>query len=739
MKRSSHGGTSLVPAVALMVVLTAGLAANPAHAQGSASDERLLEAAQQGDLEVVKELLAAGIDIDTGNRYGATALFFAAFRGNVEMVELLLENGAEVNVRDTFYNATPTTWAMSEAQTSEAHRKILELLLEAGSKETAVLVQYGIQRRDADWVQRALEVAELDRAQLRTALDRARAAEAEEIVELLEARMPERVAAFEVSREELESYAGDYRNEDLGMTLKIFLEEEVLKGQVIGQPSFSLSPTGEDQFESLDIAGISMQFSGRAGTVERLQLSQGGQQAVFVRSTASPMTLRGDAPAVDVSASADLPEVERKAGRPWPGFRGSAASGIADGQGIATEWDGPSGRNVRWKTRIQGLALSSPIVWGDRIFLTTAASADADSTFRTGLYGDVDSVDDDSVHAWRLIAVDKSSGEILWQQTASEGAPKVKRHLKSSHANPTPVTDGRHVVAMFGSEGLYCYDFSGRLLWKKDLGVLSSGWFYDPTFEWGFSSSPILHDGKVIVQVDIQKGSFIAAYDVRSGEELWRTERDEIPTWGTPNILPARSAEMPDEIVTNGTTIRAYSAETGDLLWWLGPNGEVTVATPVVVGDRVYITANYPPARPIYVVNSGARGDLTLPEGETASEHVLWSRNPGGSYIPTPIVYDGLLYVLQMNGRLTCYEALTGEIVYRQRVGSAVSFASSGVAADGKLYFTTETGTTYVVKAGREFALLATNEIDEVVMSTPALSDGLLVLRGLEHLYGIGE
>jgi outer membrane protein assembly factor BamB len=393
---------------------------------------------------------------------------------------------------------------------------------------------------------------------------------------------------------------------------------------------------------------------------------------------------------------------------------------------------------MRWKTELPGIALSSPVIWGKRVFVTTVVSEAADDTFRTGLYGDVDSIVDQTEHSWQVWALDLHSGEVAWKQVASQGKPKVGRHLKSSHANPTPVTDGEHLVVSFGSQGLYCYDLGGKLLWQRDLGVLRSGWFYDPSYEWGFSSSPILHQGKVIVQVDVQDGSFVAAFDVRTGEPIWRTERDEIPTWGTPAILPGRNGQ-PDEVVTNGPTIRGYNAATGEELWTLGPNAEVTVATPVIAGGLALVAANYPPARPIYAIRPGGRGDLTLAEGETSSDQIAWSHPRGGVYIPTPIAYDGVVYALNMNGRLSAYDLESGERIYRERVGQSDSFSGSSIAADGRLYFTTETGTTYVVRAGEPFELLATNEIDGVVMSTPALSDGVLVIRALGAVWGLGE
>jgi outer membrane protein assembly factor BamB len=312
----------------------------------------------------------------------------------------------------------------------------------------------------------------------------------------------------------------------------------------------------------------------------------------------------------------------------------------------------------------------------------------------------------------------------------------VKRHTKSSYANPTPATDGRYVVAQFGSEGLYTFDMDGRLLWKKDLGVLDSGWFYDPTYQWGFSSSPEIHGDSVFAQVDIQKGSFVAAWDLATGRELWRTSREEIPTWGTPTILRGTQG---DELVTNGTTVRAYDPRTGSLLWSIGPNSEVTVATPVVADGIVYVTAGYPPVQPVYAVRAGARGRLDLPANETASPAVAWSVSTGGTYIPTPVAYRGHLYTLHNNGRLLCYDAKTGAVVYRTRVGTGGTFTASPVAADGRLFIATEEGDVFVVRAGSQYEVLATNGVGEPVIATPAISGGVLVVRTLKNLYGLGE
>jgi len=512
---------------------------------------------------------------------------------------------------------------------------------------------------------------------------------------------------------------------------------------VPGQPPLTLIASSQTAFRVVEIDGLSFTFGGRGGMIENVMLTQGAQNIPLQRlaagaSSAPPAgAAAAGTPPAPAAAPAPLPPATRTAARPWPAFRGDNASGNGDGQGAATEWDVASGKNVRWKTPIPGIAISSPIVWGDRIFVTSAISSAKDETFRTGLYGDVQPLADVSEHTWKIYCLDKGTGKIVWEQTAFTGAPKVKRHPKSSQASSTPVTDGRHVVAIFGTVGvLAAWDMSGKLLWKKDVGVLDSGWFFDPDFQWGHSSSPIVFGKTVIVQADKAKQSFLAAYDLDSGTEVWRTERDEISTWGTPTILQANGRV---ELVTNGTKVRGYDPASGKLLWTLGPNSEVTVGTPVTGDGMIYVTAGYPPVRPVYAIRAGATGDISLAKDKTSSEAIAWSNSNEGTYIPSPLLYGGLLYTLNNNGVLTAYDAKTGERVNRSRVGTGGSFSSSPIAADGKLYISTEDGDVYVVRAGKTYGELAKNEMKEVIMATPAISDGLIVVRTLKAVYGIGE
>jgi putative pyrroloquinoline-quinone binding quinoprotein/putative pyrroloquinoline-quinone-binding quinoprotein len=419
----------------------------------------------------------------------------------------------------------------------------------------------------------------------------------------------------------------------------------------------------------------------------------------------------------------------------WPAFRGANASGVADGTPTAVKWNTATNENVAWKTPVPGVAVSSPIVWGDRVFVSTAISSDPNQSIRTGLYGDVEPVNDSSKHTWRLLAIDKKSGKVLWDKVAYEGIPKTKRHPKSSQASATPVTDGRRVIVSFGSEGLYAYDFDGKQLWKKDLGVLNAGWFFDPDYEWGIGSSPIIYKNMVIVQCDIQRHSFIAAFDVDTGKEIWRTDRDEIPSWSTPTIFEANGKA---ELVTQATTFtRGYDPMTGKELWKYSGNSEIAIPTPIIGPGFVIITNGYRGVQPIFAVKPGATGDITLKDNATKSDFVSWSTKRGGPYIPTPLIYGDQLYVLN-NGVLTAYKVATGEQIYQKRLGGTGGvFSASPVAADGKIYCAGEDGDVFVIKAGPEYVELATNSMGEVVMATPAISDGLIIVRGGKNVYGI--
>jgi outer membrane protein assembly factor BamB len=687
--------------------------------------EELRDAARAGDVDRVRALLDAGAPVDAPGRHGVTPLLLAATKGHLDAVRLLVERGAAVNARESFFRSTPLEMALSGG-----HRDVALLLLARGARDGPLALEEAVDRSDVELARAALATGRVEPLDLRAARKRALGKGSPEIRRLLtEAEVPRRRRApYAATAEKLRSYAGRYASSDGPVSVSVRGEELLVTGS-FGE--LALVPIDEDRFETA--AGeAAMAFGGRGGLIEWATVNRGGDVTRLSVVTADPQPLK-------TSSGPDVAEeAPRAEGRPWPQFRGPGASGIGDGQGAARVWDVGKGLNVRFKTPVPGLALSSPIVWGDRVFLTTALGAAGDRTFRTGLYGDGTSVDDLSEHSFRLLALDTSSGRVLWDREVHRSRPTVRRHLKSSLANATPATDGRRVVVLFGPAGvLAAYDPEGRPLWKREIGVLDCNDPQAGAAEWGHASSPVLYEDLVLVQADRRKDSFLAAYRLASGEEAWRVARDEPSTWATPNVVRAPSG---DELVTNGQTVRAYDPRRGTLLWTLGPNSEVVVATPVVGAGMAYVTAGYPPVRPVYAVRAGHRGDLRLPPGERASAAVAWSHARGGTYIPTPLLYRGHLYTLNNNGILTGYRADTGEQVYQTRLGAgATSFSASPIAADGRLYFASEAGEVYVLRAGPSYELLATNPMDEVVMATPALSDGLLVVRTLGHVVGIAE
>jgi outer membrane protein assembly factor BamB len=420
----------------------------------------------------------------------------------------------------------------------------------------------------------------------------------------------------------------------------------------------------------------------------------------------------------------------------WPQFRGPGASGVADGRSLPTEWDLESDRNIKWTTPIDGLAHSSPIVWADRIYVTTAISGEPSPELKVGLYGSGDSAADRSEQRWMLIGLDKRTGEILWQREGHRGAPSVARHTKATYCNSTPATDGERIVTFFGSEGLFCFDMDGSPLWKKDLGRLEGGPLEFDTMEWGFASSPVICDGRVFVQCDVHDQAFVAAFDAHSGKQLWRTDRQEVPTWCTPTVY--RHAGRARLAVNGFKHIGGYDCQTGREVWRLAGGGDVPVPTPVESEGLLFITNAHGAQRPLYAIRTSALGDLSE-AGESARPHMAWSTMDNGAYMQTPLVYRGRVYSCSDRGVLKCYDAATGKLIYEQRLGKGMAgFTASPVAGDGKIYFANEEGDVYVVRAAGAFDALATNALNDICMATPAISDGVIYFRMKGRLIAVG-
>lgn len=423
--------------------------------------------------------------------------------------------------------------------------------------------------------------------------------------------------------------------------------------------------------------------------------------------------------------------------RQWPSYRGYFSSGVLDNASLPEKFDFDKSENIRWKTDIPGMGISSPVIWGNKLFLTTAVSESDKAGFKPGLYGDVTPVSDSSVHEWKVFCINKNNGRIIWERTSYTGIPKIKRHPKSTHANSSAATDGQHVVAFFGSEGLYCYDINGKLLWQKNFGVLRSSFFIMKNAEWEFASSPVIHNGVVIIQCDVLENSFLAAYDVKTGKELWKSSRDEYPGWCTPNIY---TNEGKTYVAVNGFKHRGgYEFETGKEVWRMSGGGDIQIPTPITGNNLIYFNSAHGKSSPIMAVKTSASGDITLKENETTNQGVVWSQPRGGSYMHTMLLYRNLLYNVNWNGAINCIDPLTGKEVYNAKLGGAKSFIASPVASDGRIYIVDEEGTVYIIRDGSSFNLLAEIPMNDICMTAPAITGGMIYFRTQHHLIAVGK
>lgn len=423
--------------------------------------------------------------------------------------------------------------------------------------------------------------------------------------------------------------------------------------------------------------------------------------------------------------------------RQWPSYRGYYASGYMNGASLPDSFNIESSYNVRWNIEIPGLGLSSPVVWDDRVFITTAISSEDREGFLTGRYGDIAPVEDSSEHVWKVLCIDKSSGAILWERESYRGIPRVKRHPKSSHANTSIATDGYHVVAFFGSEGLYCYNVDGELLWKRDFGLINSAWNVVESAEWEFSSSPVIFEDKLIIQADALNTAFVAALDISSGRTIWRQERDEISGWCTPNIY---FDGIKPRVALNGYKHRGgYDLETGEEIWRMSGGGDIPVPTPVVWKDLIYFNSAHGRHQPLMALKNNVKGEIAYPEEEeNPGPGFAWFYDRQGAYMTSVLVYDSLLYRLKWNGNLACFDARNGELIYQETVHPS-SFIASPVAADGLIYLVSEIGDLYIVKAGKEYEVQKKIPLGEASLVCPAITEGMLILRTASRLMAVSD
>jgi len=410
-------------------------------------------------------------------------------------------------------------------------------------------------------------------------------------------------------------------------------------------------------------------------------------------------------------------------------FRGANGDGTMHSAEIPTEWG--NDLNLLWKTRIPGKGWSSPVIWGDQIIFTSARPADessevtADSNNR--IYPDQD-------YNFEVYCLDRKTGEVLWNSVVYVGKPGIITHKDNTYASETPATDGVRIYAYFGMVGLYCLDMEGKKVWEKNLGAFPS------QANWGTSSSPILYKDKLIIQFDNEDNSQVIAWDKRTGQELWKSERDEISTWSTPYIW---KNSMRTELVTGGKKTRSYDPDSGKLLWELDMQGGRDITTPISKGDMIYICneKRSDGGGTLFAVKAGGTGDISLDSAETSNDWVAWTVPNSGISMASPVLCNNYLYVLERRmGRVSCIDVKTGEIAYkRQKLEGAKAFWASPWVVNDLVFCLDDTGTTHVLEGGPDFKVVSTNKLEDIFWSSTAVSKDMLIFRGVDYIYGIRE
>ncbi len=419
--------------------------------------------------------------------------------------------------------------------------------------------------------------------------------------------------------------------------------------------------------------------------------------------------------------------------RDWPQFRGAHSLGTSeDDPRLPETWSATE--NVAWKTPLPGMAWASPVVWDDRVFLTNVVSEGAVEPVKKGLYfgGNRHDIAQDR-HRWVACGIDFATGEIAWETQLHSGVPATPRHLKNSYASETPVTDGERVYAHFGYLGTWGLDLDGKILWKRDWKP------YKVRHDWGTAASPVLHEGRLYLVNDNEERSSLSCLDKVTGRTIWEVERDEGSNWSTPFVW---ENDLRTEIVTTGTDkVRSYDLD-GKLLWELGGMSSIVIPVPFAGDGLLYVASGYvgDQKRPVFALRPGAKGDISLKDGESSSEFVAWHQPQAAPYNPSPLLYKDLYYTLYDRGFVTCHDAANGEEVYgKQRLeAGANAFTASPWAYNDRIFCLSEDGDCFVVEHGRDYRLVRKNSIGELCMATPAIAQGSLVLRGAQHVYRIG-
>lgn len=414
----------------------------------------------------------------------------------------------------------------------------------------------------------------------------------------------------------------------------------------------------------------------------------------------------------------------------WPQFRGPGAAGTSTNARLPARWSATE--NVAWKTDLPGRSWSSPIVWGGRVFVTAVVSTGEAEPPRKGLYFGGDRPEPPKAeHQWKVLCLDLATGRVQWERTVHRGAPRTPVHLKSSYGAETPVTDGDRVYALFGGLGLFAFTLDGVEAWSRPIEPRKM------RYGWGTAASPVLHGGRLFFVNDNQEKSEMVALDAATGREVWRVDRDEESNWATPFVW---AHGQRTELVTSGTgAVRSYDLE-GRLLWSLKGMSSITIPTPQAGDGLLFVSSGYvgDKLRPLYAIRPGASGEITLAPDQTSNDFIAWSSKVGGPYNPSPLFYEGRLYVLYDRGLVSCYDAMTGKVLYdRERLPDGFAFTSSPWAAAGRVFCLNEDGVCFVIRAGDAFELLHTNRLaeDDMCMATPALAGDRLLVRTAARLY----
>jgi len=411
----------------------------------------------------------------------------------------------------------------------------------------------------------------------------------------------------------------------------------------------------------------------------------------------------------------------------WPQFRGLSGGLGVDHRDLPDAW-GPT-TNVAWVANVAGLGWSSPVVWGDHVFLTSVVSSVQQEAPKPGYYlGDWPA--STAPHKWMIYDFDYRTGKLRWERQVSAVPPALPKHLKNSYASETPVTDGERIYAYFAGVGLFAFDFDGKPVWSIPLAPSKT------RNNWGTGGSPAIHKGRVYLVSDNDAQSFIAAFDAKTGKQVWRVDRQEGTNWSTPYVW--ENAQRTEIVTTGSDLVRAYDVD-GKQLWQLKGMSSITIPTPFTSHGMLFLSSGYipEPLRPTYAIRPGASGDISLAPNETSNAYIAWSSPAIAPYNPSPVVAGDTLYTLLDRGFFTAHDARTGRELYgRQRITAEASgFTSSPWAYNGKVFVLSEDGDTFVIQAGPEFKVVGKNSLGEMTLATPAIARGSLFIRTASKLY----